>query len=141
MAGRSISAVDGTIADCCRALASKTAAEVRAFGSEHSRKMSKMLQSVEDMADELRGWRTEMKDVLSDLQRTAILEWIGGSVDPSRNYNQALKDREKGTGQWFLDSEDFIDWVNTPGLMWIHGIRKFSQMSRVYIRFTRKAMR
>jgi hypothetical protein len=86
------------------------------------------------MAEDLRGCRTDIKlatEILSDMQRTALLDWISNSVDPSRNYNQAIKAREDGTGQWFLESNDFVHWINNPGLMWIYGIRKFFRCSCV----------
>ena len=77
-----------------------------------------------DMADNLRHCQAEITvaaEILSDIQRQTLLEWLS-SVDPSRNYNQAIKDREKDTGQWFLDLDDFVNWLNTPGFIWIYGI-------------------
>jgi len=117
----------GCKTDLPRTLVSKTAKEVHAFGSAHSEKLSLVLRSIDDISEDLHNCRIDVKSVtesLSDAKRLAILDWISSSVDPSRNYNRALKDREKGTGKWFLESSEYSDWVNTPGFLWLLGIRK-----------------
>ncbi|KIW77282.1 hypothetical protein Z517_09728 [Fonsecaea pedrosoi CBS 271.37] len=55
-------------------------------------------------------------------ERETLLEWIGGSTNPSSNHNRAMAQREPETGLWFLESDDFSGWIKTPGLVWLHGI-------------------
>ena len=43
--------------------------------------------------------------------------------DPSFNYNQALKDRHGVTGDWFLTSNAYKNWLSDSGsLLWLYGI-------------------
>ncbi|OAL32656.1 Serine/threonine-protein kinase GCN2 [Fonsecaea nubica] len=57
-------------------------------------------------------------------ERQKLLEWIGGSTNPSSNHNRAMAQREPKTGLWFLESDDFSGWIKSPRLLWLHGIRK-----------------
>lgn len=51
-----------------------------------------------------------------------IIEWLDGP-DPSTNYNKALKDRTPSTGLWFIESNEYADWIVAPrSLLWLHGI-------------------
>lgn len=46
-------------------------------------------------------------------------------VDLESNHKNALSLRAPGTGQWFLESSEFHDWLTgSNGFMWLHGIRK-----------------
>ena len=63
-----------------------------------------------------------------DRERQDLLEWLSSSADPSANHNMAIKKREADTGTWFLESNDFCQWVNSPGLLWLYGIRKHLNM-------------
>jgi hypothetical protein len=116
------------VIDDFRTLAAKTAEEVRDFGSALSDKMNKVLDSMLDLAGSLNYCRDElrsMKDNLRNQLRADILHWFSNSVDPSQNYNRAIKDRKSGTGQWFLQTNEFTRWIDIPGFIWLHGIRKF----------------
>jgi hypothetical protein len=113
-------------------LAAKTAEEVRDFGSALSDKMNKVLGSMLDLARSLNYCRDELrsiKDNLSDRARADILHWFSNSVDPSQNYNRAIKNRQSGTGQWFLQTSEFTRWIDIPSFIWLHGIRKFKLVS------------
>ena len=58
-------------------------------------------------------------------ERLKMLQWLS-IMDPSIYHNRAFKLREAGTGQWFLQSEDYNRWRSqSKGLAWLHGIRKF----------------
>ena len=51
-----------------------------------------------------------------------IRRWLS-APDPSSNYNRALKDRYVTTGDWFLKSKAYQDWLSkTYSLLWLHGI-------------------
>ena len=51
-----------------------------------------------------------------------IHRWLS-APDPSSNYNKALRIRHAFTGDWFLKTDTFEDWLSKPGhLVWLHGI-------------------
>ncbi|KUJ13873.1 uncharacterized protein LY89DRAFT_753194 [Mollisia scopiformis] len=53
--------------------------------------------------------------------RSDLLDWLS-SVDPSKNYNNALRTREDGTGNWLLKSRNFKDWeIGRRSLLWSNG--------------------
>lgn len=48
--------------------------------------------------------------------------WLSPS-DSSTNYNEALQQRQDGTGQWLLQNNTFKQWIlRQHGLLWLHGI-------------------
>jgi hypothetical protein len=57
-----------------------------------------------------------------------ILDWLHNDLpDPSSTHNRLLEEHHEGTGEWFLHSEKFKRWEETPGgMLWIQGIRTFS---------------
>lgn len=55
-------------------------------------------------------------------QRTSIIDWLAA---PSRawNFDDAQKIRSPSTGDWFLKSTLFENWMVSPqSIMWLHGI-------------------
>jgi NACHT domain len=39
------------------------------------------------------------------------------------NYNKALRERQVGTGSWFIEDERYADWKTTPNsFIWLYGI-------------------
>ena len=60
---------------------------------------------------------------LSDKQHKIRL-WLSG-VDPSLNYNRALRKRHEGTGKWLIEDDVFRDWKQGPdsdSIIWLYGI-------------------
>ena len=50
--------------------------------------------------------------------------WLSG-VDPSLNYNRAVRKRHKGTGNWLIEHDVFRDWKRNPdsdSIIWLYGI-------------------
>ena len=61
--------------------------------------------------------------VLSDWHHKFRL-WLSG-VDPSLNYNRALRKRHEGTGDWLIENAIFRDWKQDPdsdSTIWLYGI-------------------
>jgi len=55
-------------------------------------------------------------------RREKIERWLS-PPDPSMNYNKALKQRQKGTGLWFLQSDVFTKWkIEQNSFLWLYGI-------------------
>jgi hypothetical protein len=51
-----------------------------------------------------------------------IYQWLA-PPDPSLNYQKAIRQRQVGTGRWFLDSEQYKIWRTNPASsIWLHGI-------------------
>jgi hypothetical protein len=51
-----------------------------------------------------------------------IQKWLS-PVDPSTNYQKALKQRQANTGLWFLKSDRYAKWKTEPGsFLWLYGI-------------------
>ncbi|KAG8794799.1 hypothetical protein FRC16_010360, partial [Serendipita sp. 398] len=55
--------------------------------------------------------------------KKGILGWLGVTVDPTRNHDEACAKREAGTGNWLLASKHFQEWLRGGHkLMWLNGI-------------------
>ena len=53
-----------------------------------------------------------------------IIQWLAAPL-PSSNHNNAMKKRQPGTGEWFTQSKDFVDWrIEINSFIWLHGIRE-----------------
>ena len=67
---------------------------------------------------------------LVDAAMQKILSWLHHNLpDPSMTHNRLLEEHHEGTGEWFLHSEMFKRWKETPGgMLWIRGIRMFLVM-------------
>ncbi len=51
-----------------------------------------------------------------------IHQWLS-APDPSSNHSRALKHHYANTGDWFLKSDIYLDWLSNPGaLLWLFGI-------------------
>jgi hypothetical protein len=58
-----------------------------------------------------------------------IRKWLK-ATDPSVEHDNVRKGRQEGTGEWFLNSEDFKSWnAGENGVYWIHGNRALSTHS------------
>jgi hypothetical protein len=52
----------------------------------------------------------------------AILRWLA-SPDQSINYENALKQRQVGTGLWFLQHKSYLEWIaGRSNFLWLYGI-------------------
>lgn len=68
---------------------------------------------------EIKGHLTRQAE---DGYRLKVLEWLTAE-DGSKHHADAIKQREEGTGQWLLESEQYQDWVQTHNkTMFCHGI-------------------
>lgn len=57
-----------------------------------------------------------------DTKLEKIREWLS-PPDPSVNYQNALRQRQPHTGQWFLDSDRYSKWKTEDGsTIWLWGI-------------------
>jgi len=62
-------------------------------------------------------YRNEVKVIVEDVhleKRRKILEWLSVG-DFSARHEELRKTRIKDSGRWFLDLEEFVNWVNGTG--------------------------
>ncbi|EEU37940.1 uncharacterized protein NECHADRAFT_88282 [Fusarium vanettenii 77-13-4] len=65
--------------------------------------------------------RIEMeKEKNREARRCALIEWLA-APDISAAHLSAQDQREEGTGEWFLESQEFLEWANTGRSMWLAG--------------------
>jgi hypothetical protein len=60
-----------------------------------------------------------------DSSQKDIFGWLS-PPDPWKNHHAACKSRHRGTAEWFIQSNTFIEWKTSkvPGsLLWVHGKR------------------
>jgi hypothetical protein len=51
-----------------------------------------------------------------------IRSWLS-PADPEVNYMRALRMRHSGSGAWFLQSQEYIQWKSSPkSSLWLHGL-------------------
>ncbi|KZP06828.1 hypothetical protein FIBSPDRAFT_1053326 [Athelia psychrophila] len=67
---------------------------------------------------------TETQAVLESIeQRLKVVPtkcWVDGclaATDASQNLNAAIRKRQAGTGDWFLDGTEFAEWKETPNIV------------------------
>ena len=54
-----------------------------------------------------------------------IFAWLS-PPDPWKNHHDACKSRHRGTGEWFIQSNTFLEWRTSEvpsSLLWVHGKR------------------
>ncbi|KAF4917995.1 Vegetative incompatibility protein HET-E-1 [Colletotrichum viniferum] len=60
---------------------------------------------------------------LTDSQQSQKLHRWLCAPDPSVNFNWAISQHLSGTGEWFLESEEYRRWKTSPGSsLWLYGI-------------------
>jgi Cdc6-like AAA superfamily ATPase len=64
----------------------------------------------------------DLKDVKLTQRQEKIRSWLS-APDPSTNFNKASKQRQKGTGLWFLQGSSFQKWqTDHHTFLWLYGI-------------------
>ncbi|ORY17151.1 hypothetical protein BCR34DRAFT_597232 [Clohesyomyces aquaticus] len=113
-------------------MVSKSTDELHHLRQDHTngnKILFQKLDKAESLSVELRNvmqsWNAKLEEfrlVRTDDERRDLLQWLSPSVDPSSNYNDAIKSRKEDTGLWFLRSRSFRAWIKTSGTLWLHGI-------------------
>ncbi|KAF8817315.1 ankyrin, partial [Phlegmacium glaucopus] len=61
-----------------------------------------------------------LEAIKDDTLAKTIHSWLS-PPDSSRNWNEAYRKRQVDTCSWFLESERFLKWRETPGFLWVKG--------------------
>ena len=66
--------------------------------------------------------KEEVEEIQSTVKDMKLYKWLS-PPDPSTNFNNAIKERHKGSGLWLLESQSFRLWkANSEPILWLHGI-------------------
>ena len=69
------------------------------------------------------GFQTTDRSIIAKIER-----WLS-PPDSTKNYQEALQNRQEGTCSWFLDGKWFTEWQARPDvLLWIKGIGSVLQL-------------
>ena len=80
-----------------------------------------------------------LRTVVANPPKYRTAKWLD-APDPSRTHNGLLEEQHTGTGKWFLESDEFVKWLETPeSNLWIEGMRTqdyaISMTPRLFILF------
>ncbi|TIA06829.1 purine and uridine phosphorylase [Aureobasidium pullulans] len=91
--------------------------------------LPKHVEGVEVLAKSLEALKRKMSIVAESIDQIKtsgksdkIERWLK-APDPSVNHKKALKAHHRGTGQWFLASNEFLHWKQeSHSFLWLHGL-------------------
>ncbi|KAM0419078.1 hypothetical protein ACHAPT_012017 [Fusarium lateritium] len=86
--------------------------------------LRKLHGQLTDMKDSLQNNNKERvekeKEKARESRRSALVEWLA-APDVSAAHLSARNQREEGTGGWFLESREFLQWTSSGGSIWLAG--------------------
>ncbi|OWT42403.1 nacht and ankyrin domain protein [Pochonia chlamydosporia 170] len=93
---------------------------------EAEKKIGDVLSTVEQGVNKMRSDVQDTKNVVKGLEleqkREKTERWLS-PPDPSTNYNNAMRQRQEGSGLWFLQTDAFVEWKQRRNsFLWLHGI-------------------
>ncbi|KAF7349538.1 HET-domain-containing protein [Mycena sanguinolenta] len=50
-----------------------------------------------------------------------LAKWLKSPPEMTEKQHNTEQSRSQGTGQWFLEDKQFIEWEDNPGVLWIEG--------------------
>ncbi|KAF3185889.1 hypothetical protein TWF788_003937 [Orbilia oligospora] len=68
--------------------------------------------------------QADVKLIQNKMRNTDIDRWLA-APNVSTNYNKALQQRHEGSGDWLIESKQFIEWKTSAmrnSFLWLHGI-------------------
>ena len=64
----------------------------------------------------------EVEALREDSHAMRVRTWLS-PLDPSINFNRALKQRHQGSGQWLIQGDKYSAWKNEQSsFLWLYGI-------------------
>ncbi|KAF3317256.1 hypothetical protein TWF173_000499 [Orbilia oligospora] len=84
--------------------------------------LSSIERNVNEIQTSVRNTSDGVKLITSRMKSEEIGRWLS-APDPSTNYYKALGRRHEGSGSWFLESNQFVEWkTQRSSFLWLHGI-------------------
>ncbi|KAJ6503010.1 ankyrin repeat-containing domain protein [Mycena vulgaris] len=74
-----------------------------------------------DLAINLSSNTETLNQVYGVVNKKKLEEWLLFPPKMTEKHNNTEKRRKDGTGRWFLEGEEFIEWQDNPGVLWIEG--------------------
>ncbi|KAK0712676.1 Pfs, NACHT and ankyrin domain protein [Lasiosphaeria miniovina] len=93
---------------------------------QETQRAAKLLQSIKTKVQDIHSMMNHTKAGVDSLKLDSHLDklkkWLS-PPDPSTNLNTAKEKRHKGTGDWFINSNAFLEWKSGPRRhLWLHGL-------------------
>ena len=80
------------------------------------------LNDSKKVQDDIFDVRLLLDTVRADQISSTVRDWLR-APDATINHNEACAKRNAGTGQWFVQSASFNNWLVSPNsFLWLHGI-------------------
>jgi hypothetical protein len=62
--------------------------------------------------------------IVLDSEHEAIMRWLS-SIDPCESHEAAISTHQQGTGNWIIESKEFVEWYQAESsILWLSGFRK-----------------
>ncbi|KAJ6503033.1 hypothetical protein DFH09DRAFT_1441204 [Mycena vulgaris] len=74
-----------------------------------------------DLAINLSSNTDTLNHVYDMVNKKKLEEWLLFPPKMTEKHNNTEKRRKDGTGRWFLEGKEFIEWQDNPGVLWIEG--------------------
>ncbi|KAJ6503020.1 ankyrin repeat-containing domain protein [Mycena vulgaris] len=74
-----------------------------------------------DLAINLSSNTDTLSQVYGVVNKEKLEKWLLSPPEMTRKHNNTEKRRKDGTGRWFLEGKEFIEWQDNPGVLWIEG--------------------
>ena len=96
------------------------AAQAQHLGASHSQQ-----EAIRSGFDKAEGERKRIQTREQIEERKQFLEWVS-DIDYEATFDEIIKKKHPGTGEWLLEHETFMEWVKNPdaSLLWCHGKRQ-----------------
>ncbi|KAL1639578.1 hypothetical protein SLS58_007777 [Diplodia intermedia] len=80
------------------------------------------VEAVVSRMDDMGCWRKEDKGVIQAFQMRELIRWLN-PVDCQYHLEISQRSRTIGTGEWFLNHSEVLEWKNRQtSILWLHGI-------------------
>ncbi|KAK1468711.1 hypothetical protein CMEL01_00478 [Colletotrichum melonis] len=88
---------------------------------EQTRKIGEIMGKVSQIEATTKETHRKVEQLTAGNRSGKIHSWLS-APDPSIDHNKASNLHHDGTGQWFLDTKEYLDWKTNPGSsLWLYG--------------------
>ncbi|KAK1512120.1 pfs domain-containing protein [Colletotrichum tamarilloi] len=88
---------------------------------EQTRKIGEIMGKVSQIEATTKETHRKVEQLTAGNRSGKIHSWLS-APDPSIDHNKASNLHHDGTGQWFLDTKEYLDWkTNSGSSLWLYG--------------------